>query len=40
MSQENIERLRSAFKAISRADWDAVFEEAEPESRLIPPKAR
>ena len=37
MSRENVETLRSAYEAISRGDWDAVIEVAEPDFELVPP---
>ena len=37
MSQENVQALRSAYEAISRGDWDAVIELAEPDFELVPP---
>ncbi len=37
MSQANVQALRSAYEAISRGDWDAVIELAEPDFELVPP---
>ena len=37
MSQENVEALRTAYEAISRGDWDAVIEVAQPDFELVPP---
>jgi uncharacterized protein len=37
MSRENVETLRSVYEAISRDDWDAVVEVAEPDFELVPP---
>ena len=37
MSQENVEMVRAAYEAMSRGDWDAAFEEAEPDVELVPP---
>ena len=37
MLQENVETVRSAYEAMSRGDWDAVFEAAEPDFKLAPP---
>ena len=37
MSQENVEAVSSVYEAISRDDWDAVGEVAEPDFELVPP---
>ena len=37
MSQENVQAVSSAYEAISRGDWDAVLEVAEPDFELVPP---
>jgi uncharacterized protein len=37
MSQENVEIVRSTYEAMSRDDWDAVFEAAEAGVELVPP---
>ena len=37
MSQENVEMVRAAYEAMSRDDWDAVFEAADPDFELVPP---
>jgi uncharacterized protein len=37
MSQENVEIVRSTYEAMSRGDWDAVFEAAEADVELVPP---
>ncbi len=37
MSQENVEIVRGAYKAMSRDDWDAVLEAADPDFELVPP---
>jgi ketosteroid isomerase-like protein len=39
MSQENVETLHSAYRAISRGDWDAAFEEAEPDLNSFRPNS-
>ena len=37
MSQENVETLRLTYEAMSRGDWEAVIEVAEPDFELVPP---
>jgi ketosteroid isomerase-like protein len=37
MSQESVEIVRTAYEAMSRRDFDAAFEAAEPDLELIPP---
>src|SRR5215207_11283980 len=37
MPQELLETLRLAYGAISRGDWDAAFEAAEPDFEFVPP---
>ena len=37
MSQKNVGMVHSVYEAISREDWDAAFEAAEPDFELVPP---
>jgi ketosteroid isomerase-like protein len=37
MSQADVETLRAEYEAISRRDWDALFEEAHPDFELKTP---
>ena len=37
MSQENVRVIRGAYEAMSRDDWSAVFEAADPDFELVPP---
>ena len=37
MSQENVETLRRGYEAMSRGDWGAAFEAAEPDFEFVPP---